>query len=131
MTNHKEDIPGTKSNPVDNSARGQSELKAKESGTSRQPGSVQSAPQRETAEESRNGRQEPDADGATSLTDSEETTEAILNSPQAHTRHGRTAVGKSGQGAARNKSDPVKVVSFDNYKDISPKKNTGKPPSET
>ena len=76
----------------------------------------------QTAEERRAGRQEPDADGATSEADSAETSEAIRKSPQADGRRGPVAVGKSGQGAMKDARDAVEVRKFDNFKDISPRK---------
>lgn len=123
----KEGISGTKENPVDNSVEGQKKLKGKESSTDQQPGAVQRTAMGETAEERQHGRQEPDADGSTGLADSEETSEAIRTSPRAETRRGRTAQGKSGQGAMKKRSDPAGEKRFDNYADISPgKKRTAR-----
>lgn len=118
----KEGIRGTAENPVDNSFRGQKKLTAELSRTAQQPGAVQRPAMGQTAEEGRNGRQEPDADGSSSLSDSEETAEAIRTSPRAESRRGRTAVGKSGQGAMKNDSDPVTKKKYDSYMDISPAK---------
>ena len=105
---------------VDNSVEGQAKLKGEESGTSWQPGAVQRTPAGQTAEESRHGRQEPEADGASGEADSEETREAIRRSPQAQGRRGRVALGKSGQGAMKDRSDPPVREKPDDYGDISP-----------
>jgi hypothetical protein len=119
MTKRKDNMLGTKDNPVDNSASGQSELKQRESSTSLQPGSVQRGPKAGTGEKYSNERQ--DSGGLESPKDFVETKEALCQrAKEPLPQQGGIAIGKSGQGAGRDKNDPTPGAKPDSYKDISP-----------